>query len=552
LVAHRAYAVKGRVKSSDDICDKVLGRRHHEDPQRRKPDYQPNEVTDCSGFRIVKLFNAEVPEALDELLSLLETTLPRGPLNGRLTTVKEIEFHTSRRLDDPLSIYRQVNAVVEKHGFKLKPPISASSYSSVHVLLECEVGEGSKSLTSYSEVQLRSVFEEAWGEISHRLKYAPTKASRASGTVSSSKDDEFWLHLDALKSLTDGCAQYADLINRQIKSLETKRGDREALPLDPAEKSAAQFIHCSPAVREAVEKAYRLRSEAVETKEPDVRAATFRKAADAFEVGIKAFAEPETAEQKRLFDLLREELAFCYVFTRNEELRSRAEKIYRELLITKPNSVSVLLRLGQLQRDAADYVEARKLMEAALTAAEQKPDPDPEIQRQANWVLRRDLAYVYWRLSELEPAGAGATGFIRHAIELSEASLGYVKNDVQQLNTRHNLLYYLADLWARLPIDGREQTVTRGRQLLEEMRPQVRLKEWPVEQLDTVMRAEAAFGDPEIAPRVAKVVAERIASRIAMVRKEQNCSHAVAFDLLSRDERDMYLQAQDILVSSDR
>jgi hypothetical protein len=78
------------------------------------------------------------------------------------------------------------------------------------------------------------------------------------------------------------------------------------------------------------------------------------------------------------------------------------------------------------------------------------------------------------------------------------------------------------------------------------------LKEWPVEQLDTVMRAEAAFGDPEIAPRVAKVVAERIASRIAMVRKEQNCSHAVAFDLLSRDERDMYLQAQDILVSSDR
>src|SRR5579864_5628591 len=73
--AKRAFAFKGRVKSADDIYKKVLGRRNHEDTDRKDPDYQPNQVTDASGFRIVKLFNAEVPQSLDELLSLLKLKL---------------------------------------------------------------------------------------------------------------------------------------------------------------------------------------------------------------------------------------------------------------------------------------------------------------------------------------------------------------------------------------------------------------------------------------------------------------------------------------------
>ena len=72
----RAYAFKNRVKSSDDIRNKVLGYRNHEDPSRRNVNYAPASVTDASGFRIVKLFNAEVPEALDQLLALLDLPLP--------------------------------------------------------------------------------------------------------------------------------------------------------------------------------------------------------------------------------------------------------------------------------------------------------------------------------------------------------------------------------------------------------------------------------------------------------------------------------------------
>ena len=227
--AERAYAFKARKKTADDIRNKVWARRKHEDPEQRDSNYTPVDVTDASGFRIVKLFNAEVPEALEQLLQLLKTPIPAGNLKGALRDggVREIEFHTSRRLDDPLSIYQAVKDVVERNGFELKTSAdvsevrrsSKSSYSSVHVLLECEVLEASGDpICSYSEIQLRSVFEEAWSEISHRLKYAPAKVARASGAVPVEKNEplsDAFLHLDALKSLTDGCAQYADLINRQ-------------------------------------------------------------------------------------------------------------------------------------------------------------------------------------------------------------------------------------------------------------------------------------------------------------------------------------------------
>jgi len=77
VAAARAYAFKGRVKTADDIHKKVQGRRNHEDPEKRDPNYLPDHVTDASGFRIVKLFNAEVPQSLDELLSLLKGPRPR-------------------------------------------------------------------------------------------------------------------------------------------------------------------------------------------------------------------------------------------------------------------------------------------------------------------------------------------------------------------------------------------------------------------------------------------------------------------------------------------
>jgi hypothetical protein len=200
-----------------------------------------------------------------------------------------------------------------------------------------------------------------------------------------------------------------------------------------------------------------------------------------------------------------------------------------------------------LRRDADDYVEAQKLMEAGLAAARSKPDPDAEVQRQASWLLRRDLAYVCWRQADLDPARADALALLRRAIELSEEALEYVKTDDQFLNTRQNFLYYLVDLWKRLPTEQRRQYAEVGRRLLAEIRPKVDLEQWSIEALDTVARAEMAFGERAQAEAAAKIVAQKLATRITATLKERNCSHTLAFESLSRDERDMYLHAQEVL-----
>jgi ppGpp synthetase/RelA/SpoT-type nucleotidyltranferase/tetratricopeptide (TPR) repeat protein len=548
--AKKAYAFKGRLKSSGDVREKVLSRRN--DLKRTQPNYAPAQVTDVSGFRIVRLFNAEVPEALDQLLALLKTDLPPGDAKGCVKSVKEIEFHTSRRLDDPLSIYGDVKRVVEANGHTLKPPATnsdraaASSYSSVHVLLECQA----ESVSSCTEIQLRSVFEEAWGEISHRLKYAPGKVARATGVgdiAGADSTSEFWLHLDALKSLTDGCAQYADLINRQILRDFTGPAERKTMPLDPPEKSVALFAAYGPEVIDRVKAAYRQRNEAAIMKEPGARAAAFRAAAAGFQAALAAFPNATTDEDRRRQDILREELAYGSMFGGNAELTARAEKTYRELCVTRPERVSVWLRLGQLRRDAGAYEEAKSLMEEGLRIVTEPGESDPDIQRQANWLLRRDLAYVCWRIADLEPGRADVATLLAAAIRYSEESLHYIKTDDQRLNTLQNLLYYLVAMGDISSASKKTEYSGRGSQVLDEIRPRVNLETWSLEELDTIARAEFAFGRPDLAKAAAGPIAQKLTERITEVRRERNLSHALAFETLSRDERDMLLFAQEAL-----
>lgn len=69
----------------------------------------------------------------------------------------------------------------------------------------------------------------------------------------------------------------------------------------------------------------------------------------------------------------------------------------------------------------------------------------------------------------------------------------------------------------------------------------------PTDELDTLVRVESTFGDRERAEKAAAIVSRRIRESIEKIRAERKCSHTIAFDVLSRDERDMYLNAQAVL-----
>jgi hypothetical protein len=65
-----------------------------------------------------------------------------------------------------------------------------------------------------------------------------------------------------------------------------------------------------------------------------------------------------------------------------------------------------------------------------------------------------------------------------------------------------------------------------------------------------MIRAEIAYGELSRAQAAATKVRRVITSRIGAIQKKQKCSFAQALVMLSRDERDMYLFARDVLALS--
>ena len=127
-----AYALKHRLKSWTGVKEKVVRKR-----KEVKPDYKASDISDCSGFGVVSLFNADIPDALAVLLAELRTF--SGTPVG-LADVVEIGIHSNRKLGDPLPIVRDVERVWDEFGaaMRLKPEKADhkfSSYSSVHLVL---------------------------------------------------------------------------------------------------------------------------------------------------------------------------------------------------------------------------------------------------------------------------------------------------------------------------------------------------------------------------------------------------------------------------------
>ena len=79
-------------------------------------------------------------------------------------------------------------------------------------------------------------------------------------------------------------------------------------------------------------------------------------------------------------------------------------------------------------------------MEAGLAAEKAQRDLGrEEVAQQTSWILRRNLAYICWRLVDLDPARADAASLLRRAIELTEEA-GNTETESQHLNASLNLL----------------------------------------------------------------------------------------------------------------
>ena len=369
------------------------------------------------------------------------------------------------------------------------------------------------------------------------------------GTQGPSEDkapSQLFLHLDALKSLTDGCAQYADLINTQILQSRPGEASRKPRSIDPVGMALEPFEACEASVKQLVSNALKLRQKAEDCPTGDKKGAAFVAASQAFGRAAAALAKSKRpAEREWLLELLTEERAYCEMFSGNAELLTRAEMTYRDLLRTN-HSPSALLRLGQIRRDANDLVEARELMEEGLTAAAADKSG---LHANTTWLLQRDLAYIYWRIVDLEPKHPEGLRLLDRAVELTEMALKDAEQPARELNASLNLLYFLIDLAARSEGDRRKKAHKQAKPLLERLRSHPDIERWNIEKLDTMLRAERDIGNIAEARKHAETILQELEARLAAFAAG-GTQLVNAFSQLSHDERDMYLCAQTVLAKS--
>jgi len=81
--------------------------------------------------------------------------------------MKKVKSKTWKLLEKPIAYTWDPESVEYFKAFKIRTSIKSSYYTSVHYLIAPANEEGNLSC----EIQVRTLFEEAWGEIDHSINY---------------------------------------------------------------------------------------------------------------------------------------------------------------------------------------------------------------------------------------------------------------------------------------------------------------------------------------------------------------------------------------------
>jgi ppGpp synthetase/RelA/SpoT-type nucleotidyltranferase len=181
------HSIKYRVKDKEHVIEKIIRKMTQEPELRVTLDNYRLVITDLVGVRVLHLFK----EDWLEIHSLLvENWVSFAPPKANY------------KKGDPetlLTSYAQMGCELNEHP---------SGYRSIHYHLDVQPEQGSL----FAEVQVRTLFEEAWSEIDHHFRYGVSKDEAQAET-----------YLGVLNNITSNADALASYIN-QMKAVEKSDG----------------------------------------------------------------------------------------------------------------------------------------------------------------------------------------------------------------------------------------------------------------------------------------------------------------------------------------
>lgn len=324
-----------------------------------------------------------------------------------------------------------------------------TGYSSVHLLAQCIAGTGGEQTTVPVEIQIRTVLEDAWGEIDHKLRYEPFRGSM--GEKSHSANGHAWQpHLNALKLLIDGCSQYADTIKKE--AIENIKGQKYYLgklaPVDDANAAIKLIGDIDEDLKSKIRSAYELSKLGHKSETLDEKSEKFKEAAATFGnifdhcVELKMF---NTDRNPVLYYFLRMEQAYNLLNEADANSLRKAVDIYEHIIIKFPEDTmayfrlgSCLAALGEIDNAIDNYVIAQELVRA-----------DSELDEK-HWVrstITRKLGLLYWQKSlQLSDNLERKLEQLGMAYQTTEAALEFADEGTEEAITiANNLLYYAVE-----------------------------------------------------------------------------------------------------------
>lgn len=201
------HSVKSRVKDPIRLIEKVIRKtedrksKYNDDFEFTVDNYK-NEINDLIGIRVLHIFK-------DQWQSIHEYIMK---------TWKVIEVTANVRAGDNTSIFDELNIEVRSR---------ISGYRSVHYLVEFYP----TSQRVIAEIQVRTIFEEGYGEIDHKLRYSHKEIPEILKSnlllfnrIVGSADEMASLINDLSKEWTDKEDSYKKLIEEQAEEIKRLKG----------------------------------------------------------------------------------------------------------------------------------------------------------------------------------------------------------------------------------------------------------------------------------------------------------------------------------------
>lgn len=424
----QCYAYKSRVKPWKNLINKVELKR------LKKPEYCLNDVTDVLGLRIVTLFRQDMVDVIEIILSLISHQLPFNPIPFRKNRLLEAIIYSP--LDDDLVISHSRQKI---DSFKLTPVkmvSSAARYSSIHLVAEMDytVPEVNDSYRVPIEIQIRTVFEDAWGELDHKYGYQ-NREGKSDNVITNPIHVE--KNLLTMKKFVDSCSEYADNI-RELAT-ESSMDMRTAKPLD-TDELITKNLKLREVPKQVISEYMKVREIRSSASEAENKSQMYLKAAENFNKLLEQVKTNSLITNKEGFRVyfyyIKMDEALCRLSTSEMSEIKKAITIYRSLIKAYPSYPVILFRLGQSLIRLKSYNEARKQLKKCRTNINRfsKFSEDKRLVKLPNIELKKIqvtmhllLGFAYWKEANdtyiVSPKSRRVQSYFEQAFEQSKVGL---------------------------------------------------------------------------------------------------------------------------------